>query len=237
MGVTNFSASTEQAREAARHSDGRFGAYTAAESGAELKQTGPQADTRALGAQVQLRAEKLAGITAEELVVNWQSRCSLAEQQLHEADPAPEAPHPEDLSDEHRIWVFQRRMLIHNSEDPDTHGYSRDDAPNSVVAVEFIRPASSEWKEASARLEQVKAGVDDDTRSELRRLTDGYLGALAEQRSEGQSKRVSGELAREAETLLSGKRGGMVGVGKHEANPALREAVLAGLVSGDHQSF
>lgn len=231
--MTNLSASTEQAREAARHSDGRFGTYTAAESGAELTAAGQETDIRALGTQVGARAEELAEITTDEVVANWQGRLTLAEQQTREADPAPQAPHPEDLSDQHKVWVFQRRMMIHNGEDPDTRGYSRHDAPEEVVAIEFIRPASSEWKESSAHLERVKAGLDDDTRSELHRLTNGYLRALVEWRPEGHTTQLSGELARDAEALLAGKGGAMVGIGKHEANIGQRDAVLGGLASSD----
>lgn len=228
--MSGLSASAEQARESARRGDGRFGLYAADESAVELPMTTGDEQVRALGAQVAARAEELAGISEDEVRQNWQNRLDAARRHQEDVDPVPLAPQPEDLDDEDKVWIFQRRMAIRNGEAPEESGFGRGDAPESVIGVEFDRPASAKWREASAHRERVEAGVDPDTREEMRQLTDGYLAALSESQAETQAR---GEAAADLTTLLKGGQGGMIGIGRVQSQADRRDATLGRLVDPD----
>lgn len=217
-----------QAREAARRIDGRFGPYTADESAAQLLADPDGSHTEALGGQIASRGEHLAGISTEEVHTNWEARLDEATATRAAADPRPDAPGPDDLSDEDKIWIFQRRLAVHNGHDPGKAGFSRDEAPQAVVAVEFDRPASAQWVKANRHCEQVEAGVDPQTRQDLKKLTDGYLAALAEHQHQ---TTATGDAATGAKTLFSGAQGGMIGVGRCEADIQRRDAALGHLAS------
>lgn len=230
--MNRISPAAEQARESARHTDGRFGTYEAGESQAEL--TGGDrdpTDVEGIGAYIADRAEELAGTTVGDIHSNWKARLNAAQQRANEADPAPDQPHAEDLTDEHKIWIFQRRMLHHAGKNPDDHGYSYDDAPDQVKATEFLRPASPQWQQANHHLQEVEAGIDQHTKAELQELTDGYLKALAEHHDNTGASVVTGELAHDTGLLLRGQLGGMIGIGKHPAETDRRNSILGSLSS------
>lgn len=195
----------EQWRENYRQAGEELQEWTGAGDGLDARE---QAVIK-VGAMVAERAEMHAGITADEVQASWQARSQAAAEEFEAAKAiVGDVDAKLDAAMEERRAAYRELQDVERQFPPGSDAVQEarafyDDCDQAYADTYRAREAA--YTEANYyprmwQLKQIEAGTDDQTREDLKRLSDGYRTALAEVRDLG------GELRWHEKTTAKAKK-------------------------------